>query len=123
MMLKTALAAALVLLASVQAQAAAVLSPNPVVINMGSPVHLTPRDQDGNAIPIALCVVEPYPSTGLPATLATVSYDPTGAVLTAVGPGSGSARWKCTAGTTTVYSAQFGVSVPWNVTAVGHSSP
>jgi len=113
-------AASMLLLAAAQANAAAVLSPSNVVVPLGGPtVHLTPRDQDGNAIDITKCTV-----VGVPGSLANVTYDATGAVLAAVGTGStGVAFWKCVNQATTVQSAYFKVTVPWSVTEVGHTSP
>lgn len=118
-MMKSALAAAFVLLAAVPAHAAAVLTPNPVIVAIGSPVHLTPRDQDGTVIPIEKCTI-----INVPVTLATMAKDATGMVLTAVGTGSTSAaQWRCTNDATTASSALFVITVPWSVTAVGHTSP
>jgi len=114
------LAAVGFLFAATQANATAVLSPSNVVVTIGgTPVHLTPRDQDGNPIDITKCTI-----TGVPSTLANVSYDATGAVLAAVGTGStATAFWKCVNQGTTVQSAYFKVTVPWSVTEVGHTSP
>jgi len=114
-------AAAILLLTASHANAAAVLSPSNVVVPLGgAPVHLTPRDQDGAAIDITKCTI-----IGVPATLATVSYDATGALLAAVGTGATSAAyWKCVNNPATyATSAYFTVTVPWSVTAVGHTSP
>lgn len=113
-------AASLLLLATAQANAGAVLSPPSVVVTLGgAAVHLTPRDQDGNVVDITKCII-----INVPPTLITMSKDATGMVLTAVGTGTVTlAQWKCTNDATTAASVFFTMSVPWNVTAIGHTSP
>jgi hypothetical protein len=103
---------------------------DPVVVPLGGSVHLTPVDQNGVPIvPSNVCTIIGWPSAGgLPATLVAVSYDATGAIITAVTPvgDSGLAQWKCVHGITVVPSVKFTVTVPpvpWSVTAVGHTIP
>jgi hypothetical protein len=97
---------------------------DPVVVNIGTPVHLTPVDQNGSPIPIAQCSL----NATLPLTIATWVKDATGVVLTAVAvnkyPG---VRWTCSDGLNPpVSSNAFTVTVPpppYNVTAVGDTMP
>lgn len=97
---------------------------NPVTVPLGgAAVHLTPHgyDSTGNEISLvgASCTV-----IGLPATLATVAYDSTGALLTAVATGTSViVQYKCVNSGTTVMSAPFTVTVPWVVTSIGTTSP
>lgn len=122
--------AASILLAPIAAYAAVPLV-NPVTVNLGTPVHLTPHGYDAANLevpvtvgPTGQCTVVGFPSASfLPTSLVTVTYDSTGAILTAVGPGSGNAQWKCQNGTAVVPSVNFSVIVPWNVTQVGDTSP
>lgn len=99
-----------------------------VTVNLGTPVHLTPTgfDAASNPVPLApsLCTVVGFPNVlALPTSLVTVTSDSTGVILTAVGAGTGTARWSCTNGSATAVSASFTVTVPWNVTQVGDTSP
>lgn len=118
------LAAAFGALLSFTALAAQAAPPlvSPVTIASGGSVHLTPIDQNSAPIPIAQCTIQ-----NLPGTVATVSYDASGAVLAAVGAGlAPSVQWKCTDGTTSVLSAFFSVKAnppPYAVTAVGDTMP
>lgn len=118
---------ALLLVGSVGAIAAPPLVTS-VTINLGTPVHLTPTgfDSGGIQVPLAasLCTVVGFPNVlALPASVIVVTYDSTGAILTAAGPGNGTAQWKCQNGGAVVTSASFAVTVPWNVVAVGDTSP
>jgi hypothetical protein len=101
---------------------AAVPIVNPVTIAVGATVHLTPIDQNSVPIPISECTIQAFV-----ASIVTVSYDSTGAILTGVAPGAGAsgAYWLCKApgGSATVNSATFTITVPWSVTAVGDTSP
>jgi hypothetical protein len=100
---------------------------NPVTVPIGGPpVHLTPHAYDVNNVEVAITVGSAGQCTivNIPTSLATVTYDSTGALLTAVGTGSTNlAQWKCVNGGTTVISAVFTVVVPWSVVAVGDTSP
>lgn len=108
----------------------ALVSPVNLAIG-GSPVHLTPVDQDGNPIPMGdnMTIVLDAPTFGavpFPAGSVNITYDASGAILTAVAPGDGTARWRGVSpggGAVTVYSDWFLVHVPWNVTAIGDTSP
>src|SRR4051812_20828167 len=96
---------------------------NPVTVNVGTPVHLTPTGFDSASNPASLagavCTIIGFPSaSGLPTSLVTVTYDSTGAWLTAVGAGPGNARWQCQNGSAFAFSASFAVTVPWNVTQI-----
>lgn len=118
----TAFAGTFLLFSAVSAMAAPPLV-NPVTINVGTPVHLTPIDQDSNPIPIAQCTI-----VNLPATIATFAKDSTGVVLTAAAPGSyAGVRIQCSDGVNpAVQSPAFTVTVPtppYSVTAVGSTSP
>jgi hypothetical protein len=103
---------------------AAVPVVNPVTVGVGATVHLTPVDQNSAPIPISECTI---PVSSFVASIVTVSYDSTGAILTGVAPGTGAtgAFWQCKApgGSATVNSATFNITVPWSVTAVGDTSP
>lgn len=96
----------------------------------GPPVHLTPRGYDINGVEVPVTIGPTGQCTivGVPSTLATVSYDSTGAVFNAVAIGSvTTAKWVCVSGGSsggiTVNSLFFTVTVPWNVTQVGDTSP
>ncbi len=123
-MIKTLAFAGMVLIGSLTAAYAVVPIVNPLTVNLGTPVHLTPIDQNSTPVPINQCTIVGFPSAGgLPTSLVTVSYDATGGILTAVGTGSGLAQWKCVNGSAVVTSVQFTVTVPWSVTAVGDTMP
>ncbi len=115
---------AVLLLAPIAAIAAAPPLVNPVTLILGGPaVHLTPHAYDaaGGEVPISIsqCAI-----SNVATTLATITYDATGALLTAVNTGSAPvALWKCTNGGVTVQSAPFTVTVPWSVVSVGDTSP
>ncbi len=119
MMLKTAALATVLLLGPIPALAEAPMV-NPMFLFLGGPsVHLTPRTDSGIAIPIGQCEVK-----GVPPTLASVSYDATGAVLSAVGTGSTTlAYWQCVNQGTTAVSVYFKVLVPWTQGGIGDTSP
>lgn len=99
---------------------------NPVTVPVGSTVHLTPVDQNGNPIPIAQCTIVAAPGAPLNPSIFTIAYDSTGANFTGVAPGSILCLWVAQApngGTTVVNSANFEVVVPWDVTAVYDTQP
>lgn len=97
---------------------------NPVMLTLGGPaVHLTPHayNASGTEVPVTIqqCTIG-----SLPAAIASVTYDATGALLTAVGTGSATlVQWTCTNGSASVSSGPFAVTVPWSVTAIGDTSP
>lgn len=120
----TAFAGALLLLTSA-AQAAPPLV-NPVIVNIGTPVHLTPVDQNNQPIPIAQCSI-PI-SSGINAAYASHIKDATGFVITGIAPGTSiNVKISCTDGVNpAVLSSGFSVTVPappYAVTAVGSTSP
>lgn len=91
----------------------------------GPPVHLTPHgyDMNGAEVPVTVGPTGQCTVVGVPVTLATITYDSTGALLSAVALGSTTtAKWSCVNGST-VNSAFFTVAVPWNVTQIGDTSP
>lgn len=127
----------LILVAMILVPSVALAAPplvNPVTVNLGTPVHLTPHGYDAANVEVPItvgpggqCAIVGFPSAGfLPTSLVTITYDSTGAFLTATGPGSGNAQWRCQSGVTVgtvVVSSSFAVTVPWNVTQVGDTSP
>ena len=97
---------------------------NPVTVAISATVHITPVDQNGNPIPVGECVLSTVGvSPPLASTVATTATDSTGFNFTGVASGSGFETIKCTSGSASVISAPFAVTVPWNVTAVGSTSP
>lgn len=127
-MLKTAVApVALLLCANVALAQAAVTVVNPKTLTLGAgTLHVTPRDQNGAAIPIDQCRI-----SNLVASIATAAYDGTGAILTPVAVGTSfNVKWSCTDGINpAVTSAVFNVVVqappppPYAVTQVGDTVP
>lgn len=99
----------------------------PVNVAVGATVHKTPVDQNGTPIPMSANVtvlpvsVSGYPA--LPAAIATITYDGTGAIFTGVMAGVGGAQWSVKDGADTILSAGFLVTVPSAVTAVGDTIP
>ena len=101
------------------------ISVQPVTVAPGATQHKTPVDQDGNPIAIANAVVifTGVIAPELVSSVATVTYDATGAIFTGVEPGAGNARWQVTEGQAVTYSDDFLVTVTSPVTAVGDTSP
>lgn len=125
MMHKAVFAAAFACLISgvVAAQALAAVV-NPLTLIIGTPVHLTPVDQGGTAIPIAQCTLSILSSVD-----ASVTKDATGFVITALRPFSNpnmTVSCKDVWGSPAVVSPVFTVTAPvpvYPVTAVGTTSP
>lgn len=99
---------------------------NPFVVGVDATVHLTPLDQNNNPVPLTAGMtvkVAPAFSGGYPAAIITQAQDATGVDVTGVEVGGGLAVLQVTNGADTVSSANFTLTVPWNVTAVGSESP
>lgn len=117
-----ALAGAALALSLGVAQAAAPPLVNPVTVPVGTSVHVTPIDQNSVPIvPASQCTLKT--TTNAPFTNVSVAYDPAGVMLTGLQSGAVQAYLSCANGTATVNSLAFSITVPWDVTAVGTTSP
>lgn len=102
---------------------------DPLIVAIGTPVHVTPIDQDGNDIPITDSLVFAGKNTNttnsISDSLVTISYDATGAIVTAVNPGTGTAVWRYTpaGGGAAIESSVFTVQVPTPISAIGDKVP
>jgi hypothetical protein len=105
---------------------------NPLVVPMGTPVHVSFLEFDINGDPItpesgAMDIVystgNANPSLTTAIAAFTLDANGLGGTFTAVAQGSGGVRISAAAGGDTVYSALFTVEVPWNVASVGFTSP
>lgn len=102
----------------------------PVVANVsvavGATQHITPRDENGNALPVAQCTFISPSSIGggpVPAGTVTITTDATGFIFTGDAPGLGYGMIQYTTGTLVLTSASFQVTCTSPVTAIGTSSP
>ena len=98
----------------------------PVSVAIGATQHITPVDQNGNPIAIGMCSFVTSSLNGVPAltsAVATYVTDATGFIFTGVGVGVGAGEIKVVDGNDTFFSAQFTVTVPSSITAVGTTSP
>lgn len=123
MMYKAIFASALACLIAGAATAQATVV-NPVIVNIGTPTHLTPTDQNNNPIPISQCSMSIVSSVD-----GTVTKDATGFVITALRPfnyTNMTVSCKDQWGSPAVVSAPFTITAsapPYPVTAVNTTSP